>query len=58
MNPRQAFEEFAHIERKFGLDDSPLFKVLHALIEQAERHEAELKALGHLLHGAKKDGAR
>ena len=45
MTPREAFKAFAEVERRFGLDTSPLFVVLHALIEQGERHEEAIKEI-------------
>ena len=58
MTPRDAFAAFTEVERRFGLDTSPLFKVILALIEQGERHEVELKALLAPAKSAHKEGAK
>ena len=58
MTPRDAFAAFTDVERRFGSDTSPLFKVLLALIEQGERHEVELKALRDTAEKTAKDGAQ
>jgi hypothetical protein len=40
---RKAFGEFETLERRLGLDDSPLYRVLCVLIAQVEQHEEQLK---------------
>jgi hypothetical protein len=42
MTPRQAFAVFEELERRFGLDDSPLLVLLRTLVEAMERLEREV----------------
>ena len=43
MTPRQAFAVFEELERRFGLDDSPLLVLLRTLVEAVERLDREVR---------------